>query len=129
MAGGKQPYAIARVDGQLLAFAGVWVGWRAPNGTALRTFTILTTAANGVMRTLHDRTPVVLEPATWPVWLGEDTGDALALMQPAADDVLHLWPVCRAMNNVRNNGAELLDRSDDPRGPLPSDAPARANPA
>jgi putative SOS response-associated peptidase YedK len=60
MPDGKQPYAIARADGAPLAFAGLWEGWRAPDETVLRTFTILTTAANGTMRALHDRTPVVL---------------------------------------------------------------------
>ncbi len=50
-------------------------------------------------------------------------------MRPAGDDVLHLWPVSRAVNSVRNNGAELLDRVDDPNAPPPSDAPAGANPA
>jgi hypothetical protein len=49
-------------------------------------------------------------------------------MRPAGDDVLHLWPVSRAVNNVRNNGGELLDRIDDPQT-TPSDAPAGANPA
>lgn len=129
MQDGKQPYAIARRDGVPLAFAGIWEGWRAPDGETLRTFAILTTAANATMRQLHERMPVILEEETWPVWLGEVEGDALSLMQPAANHVLELWPVSRAMNNVRNNGAELLDRIDDPHAPPPSDAPAGANPA
>jgi putative SOS response-associated peptidase YedK len=128
MADGKQPYAIARQDGTPMAFAGLWEGWRAPDGTAMRTFAILTTAANTTMSILHDRMPVVLEEDHWPVWLGETDSDAPALMRPAADDVLHLWPVSRTVNSVRNNGAELLDRIDDPLAPSPSDAPAAANP-
>ena len=73
--------------------------------------------------------PVILEPDAWAVWLGEDTAAAMRLMRPAADDVLHLWPVSRAVNSVWNNGAELLDRVDDPNAPPPSDAPAGENPA
>jgi len=34
-------------------------------------------------------------------------------MQPAAEDVLCLGPVSRAVNSVRNNGVALLDRIDD----------------
>ena len=49
MADGKQPYAIARQDGALLAFAGLWEGWQSPEGETLRTFVILTTSANGTM--------------------------------------------------------------------------------
>jgi putative SOS response-associated peptidase YedK len=125
---GKQSYAIARQDGSPLAFAGVWEWWKAPDETLLRSFAILTTSANTTMRVLHERMPVILEPDAWPVWLGEDSGAAADLMRPAADDTLHLWPVSRAVNSVRNNGAELLDRVDDPNAPPPSDAPAGANP-
>jgi len=74
MADGKQPYAIARTDGAPLAFAGLWEGWRSPDGETLRTFDIITTSANADMAGLHDRMPVVLEAAAWPVWLGEAGG-------------------------------------------------------
>ena len=95
----------------------------------MRSFAILTTSANATMRVLHERVPVILEEQNWPTWLGEAEGDAVGLMQPASDDVLQLWPVSRAVNSVRNNGAELLDRIDDPAAPPPSDAPAGVNPA
>ena len=63
--GGKQPYAIARQDGQPMAFGGLWEGSKWPDGTVLRTFTIITTNANSMMGDLHDRMPVILEPADW----------------------------------------------------------------
>lgn len=106
-ADGKQPYAIARTDGAPLAFAGLWEGWRSPDGTVLRSFAILTTSANTTMRVLHERMPVILEAADWPAWLGEG-GDWTALMRPAADSAVWMWPVSRAVNNVRNNGPALL---------------------
>ena len=101
----------------------------APDGEVLRTFAILTTSANGTMSQLHERMPVILEPDDWLIWLGEVEGNAPGLMHPAADNVLHLWPVSRAVNSVRNNGADLLDRIDDPAAPPPSDAPAGEDPA
>jgi hypothetical protein len=91
----------------------------------MRTFAILTTSANGTIQQLHKRMPVSLRPA----WLGEVGGDVPALMGPAADDVLNLWPVSRKVNSVRNNGADLLDRIDDSDAPPSSDAPAGDNPA
>lgn len=129
MPDGKQPYAIARTDGKPLAFAGLWEGWRAPDGWVLRTFAIVTTAANALMRKLHDRMPVILEEAAWPAWLGEVEGDPASLLQPGNDGVLQLWPVSRAVNNVRNDDPDLLDRLDDPAAPPPSAAPAGSNPA
>jgi putative SOS response-associated peptidase YedK len=107
--GGKQPYAIARQDGQPMAFAGLWEGFKWPDGTVLRTFTIITTYANEVVGELHDRMPVILEPEDWPTWLGEVTGDPAGLLKPAGDDVLKVWPVSKQVNSPRNNGAELLE--------------------
>jgi putative SOS response-associated peptidase YedK len=122
MEDGKQPYAIARVDGQPMAMAGLWEGWRAPDGEVLRSFAILTTAANDTMSVLHERMPVILEPANWSTWLGEDGADPLGLMKPAGNDVLRMWAVSRAVNSVRNNGAELLDGIDDPAFDSKSDS-------
>jgi putative SOS response-associated peptidase YedK len=129
MADGKQPYAIARRDGAPLVFAGVWEGWRDPAGEVLRSFTIVTTAANDDMAPLHDRMPVILEADAWPVWLGEVPGDYAALLRPSPAGTLRLWPVSRAVNNVRNNGPELLDRIGDPHAPIPGDAPPGENSA
>ncbi len=112
-----------------MAFAGLWEGWRAPDGKVLRTFAIITTSANATMRQLHDRMPAILEEGDWLAWLGEAPSDPGSLLRPAADGVLQLWPVSRAVNNVRNNGADLLDRLDDPAAPPPSQAPAGLNPA
>lgn len=126
---GKQPYAIARHDGAPMAFAGLWEAWRDPAGEVLRTFTILTTTANATMSPLHERMTVILEPEDWPVWLGEAPGDPMALLRPAPEDTLRIWPVSRAVNSVRNNGAALLDPVDDPFAPPPSAAPPGVNPA
>jgi putative SOS response-associated peptidase YedK len=105
----KQPFAIARADGSPLAFGGIWESWTDPaSGDITRSFAIVTTEANATMATIHDRMPVVLEPADWPAWLGEEDGDAKALLRPAADGVLRTWPVSTDVNSVRHNGAALL---------------------
>lgn len=127
MPDGRQPYSIARRDGAPVTFARIWEGWRDPAGDVMRTFAILTTAANTTMRQMHERMPVILEPDNWTAWL-DDARLAVNLMRPADDGVLHLWPVSRAVNSVRNNGTDLLDRVDDPHAPPPSDAPPGANP-
>jgi len=107
--GGKQPYAIARQDGQPIAFAGLWESFRWPDQTVTRSFTILTTTPNAEMAELHDRMPVILEKQGWPVWLGEVEGDHVALMQPAPDGLLRTWQVDRRVGSPRNNGLELLE--------------------
>ncbi len=103
----KLPWAIARSDGAPLVFAGLWEGWRGTDGTVLRTFTIVTTQANEALRRLHVRMPVILEEATWPLWLGEVDGEVADLLRPSAAE-LRVWRVDTAVNNVRNDRADLL---------------------
>jgi putative SOS response-associated peptidase YedK len=106
VANGKQPYAIARQDDEPMAFVALWEGFRWPDGNATRSFAIITTDANPDVAELHDRMPVILEPADWPVWLGE--GDPASLLHPSLAGTLCVWPVDRRVNSPRNNGPELL---------------------
>ncbi len=105
---GKQPYAVARQDGEPMALAGLRDGWRSPDGEVIRSFAIIVTSANATMAPIHDRMPVIVKPADWPAWLGETEGDPAALLRPAAEGVLQVWAVGRAVNSPRNNGPELL---------------------
>ncbi len=106
--GDKQPFAIARQDGAPLALGAIWEGWRSEDGAVIRSFAIITTAANAEMSQFHDRMPLMLEPADWPLWLGESGGDAADLLRPAAEGRLTAWPVSSRVNSPRNNDADLL---------------------
>ena len=114
---GKQPWAFARADGEPLALAGLWEGWRDPAGEIRRTFTIATTAANGFMSRIHDRMPVILEPDAWSIWLDEEPDDPTALLRPAAENVLRSWPVSRDVNSPRHNRPDLFDQVELPIEP------------
>ncbi len=105
---GKQPSAIARQDGQPMAFLGPWEGYRWADDTITRTFTSVTTTANAVVAGLHDPMPVILEPGLWPAWLGEADGDPAYLRRPAPDGMLRSWPVSRRVDTPRNNATDLL---------------------
>jgi putative SOS response-associated peptidase YedK len=91
-----------------MVFAGLWEGWRGTDGTVMRTFTIVTTSANATLRPLHERMPVVLEPPDWTAWLGETETDPTVLLRPSAAD-FRVWRVGKAVNNVRNDSAALLE--------------------
>lgn len=106
--GAKTPFAIARADGQMLALAGLWEWWKAPDGSLLRSFVILTTAANDTLRPLHARMPAVIEPEDWPLWLGEAAGDPARKLRPSAA-AFRIWQVSTAVNNVRNDGPALAE--------------------
>ena len=99
--GPKQPHHIARADGGAMAFAGLWERWdRAPDGRPLVSCTILTTEANALVRPIHDRMPVILDPEDEGPWL--DVGDP-ARLRPISADALRANPVGRRVNDVRND--------------------------
>jgi putative SOS response-associated peptidase YedK len=109
----KQPMFIARADGEPVAFAGLWSVWRGParEHEPLRSATIITTTANSTVASIHGRMPAVLPESAWATWLDRDNDDleALsALLGPAPDDLLSVRPVSTEVNNVRNNGPQLL---------------------
>ena len=105
---GKVPFAVARVDGEPVAFAGIWDTWRTTDGQRLQTFATITTDANKLLAQIQDRMPVIIERVDWPLWLGEADGDVAALLRPTAEDVLRFWPVDKKVGNVRNDGPELI---------------------
>jgi putative SOS response-associated peptidase YedK len=117
----KQPYLVRRRDGAPLALAGLWEVWRGPEGAdgagRLTSCVIVTTDANELLRPVHDRMPVVLERDVWDTWLDPDNDDLdelQALLTPAAEDVLELVPVGTRVNDVRNDGPDLVDPVEEP---------------
>jgi len=123
----KQAYAVALASGEPMALAGLWEGWRAPDGTILRSFAIVTTDANPKLSALHERMPVVLHRDTWPLWLGEEpSGDPALLLKPAPVEDFSARPVAARVGNVRNDDAALVER-DPLATPLPGldDPPVR----
>jgi putative SOS response-associated peptidase YedK len=117
----RQPFAIVRRDGRPLALAGLWAGWHDQDtGEVVRSFTILTTGPNELMRPIHDRMPVVIPEPAWDRWLDPTRTDAPALAElkglliPADDGWLEVYPVSRRVNDVRNDDPTLLEPLAEP---------------
>jgi putative SOS response-associated peptidase YedK len=108
----RQPFSIGRRDGRPLVLAGLWSGWRDPStDTVRRTFTIVTTSPNETMAGIHDRMPVMLDDEVWDTWLDPalaDPGELIALLQPREGPQLDVRAVSQLVNNVRNDGPELV---------------------
>jgi putative SOS response-associated peptidase YedK len=114
--GTRQPHYFSRADGQPLAFAGLAERWRdknaGPDAPLIRSCTVITTSAGPDMSGIHDRMPVILDPATFDLWLdpaNEDVEEMRALLRaPPAGTLVH-HPVGTRVGNVRNNDAALLE--------------------
>lgn len=114
----KQPMYIHRSDGEPVALAGLWELWRPPQaGDAeedswFRSCTIITGEPNEKLAPIHDRMPVILPPSEWETWLDPANDDLEALgklLVPAPARLLEVHPVGTAVNNVRENGPELIE--------------------
>jgi putative SOS response-associated peptidase YedK len=133
----RLPWCFRPADGGLLVFAGLWEAWRAPRTGAggedagstnptggehdevagwhddwLLSCSIITTSANDIVATLHDRMPVVLQPSDHATWLEPtplDPGELGALLSPPPDGYLTGYRVGLDVNNSRLDGPRLVE--------------------
>lgn len=93
------------------AMAGLWAIWNDPEGEKISSFTILTREAEGAAAELHDRMPILLQPDTYAAWLDrgrDDPDDVREILQWHRARELSSFEVSTAVNNVRNEGPELI---------------------
>jgi putative SOS response-associated peptidase YedK len=111
-ASGKQPWFIRHRDGLPIGFAGLWESWRDPaSNQTMESCTIITVDASSALARIHDRTPAVIGPAAAGTWLDparHDTAALAALLAPVNGQEFQAYPVSRAVNSPRNEGAELI---------------------
>ncbi len=109
--GSKTPWFIARTDGLPLALAGIWDRWDGDPEQPLFSCSIITTAANPFMRDLHERMPVILEPADLTGWLARaaQSAELQARVTAPVTAELQAWPVSRAVNSPANDAPRLVE--------------------
>jgi len=93
------------------AFAGLWESWKG-SGSEIRSCTILTTEANGLVGEVHPRMPVILAPEDYGLWLDPDVREAeplLPLLNPYPDDVMEAYPVTRFVNSPSNDDQRCIE--------------------
>ncbi|MEU4085828.1 SOS response-associated peptidase [Streptomyces aureus] len=115
----KQPYFIHPEDDRVMALAGLYAYWRDRTvqqdddpAAWLMTCTIITTEATDAAGRVHPRMPLALTPEHYDAWLDpghQDADELRALLDQPAGGHLDARPVSTAVNNVRNNGPQLLD--------------------
>jgi putative SOS response-associated peptidase YedK len=113
----KQPFFIRPADGGMMALAGLYEIWRDPargedDPHRFRwTCTVLTTSAEDDLGHIHERMPLLVERERYDAWLDPTTSEPeqlLSLLVPAAPGRLQAYPVSTEVNDVRNNGPELV---------------------
>jgi putative SOS response-associated peptidase YedK len=77
---------LALADRSIMALAGLWETWRSPAAETVCSFTIITTEPNDLCAPLHNRMPVIVDPTSWPLWLGEEPAKPVDLKAMLAAD-------------------------------------------
>jgi putative SOS response-associated peptidase YedK len=109
---GKQPVYICMKDREPFAFAGLWEHWENQDGQAIESCTILTTEPNDLLKPIHNRMPVILDPKDYDLWLDPDVRDAgkvRRLLGPYPPADMTACPVSLRVNNPRNDDAVCIE--------------------
>jgi putative SOS response-associated peptidase YedK len=96
-------HAIAMKDGSPFGVGGLWENWQEPaTGEWIRTFAIITTYANELVADIHDRMPLILAPADYVRWLGDEP-DPSELMRPFPAEPMRVWPISTRVNKPEHD--------------------------
>ena len=105
----KQPYYLRMQDGEVFAFAGLWEHWQG-EGEVVESFTIIVGPPNELGAPIHDRMPVILDPASYDRWLEPQADPAAlaALLGPYPADAMEAYPVSRRVNRPANDDEQCI---------------------
>ena len=111
--GRKQPIYFTLRDHEPFAFAGLWERWVASDGHPVESCTILTTEPNALVLPVHDRMPLILEPAGYDAWLAHDSDperDLVPLFRPYSGGQMESYPVSPMVNSAEPDAPECIER-------------------
>ena len=107
---GKAQAALChRHEGSPFGIGGLWENWKDPtSGGWIRTFAIMTTAANEPVAEIHDRMPLIIAHADYERWLSDEP-DAHDLMRPYPAEPMRMWPISTRVNKPENDHSSILE--------------------
>ena len=109
--GNRQPHYITSDDERPMGIAGLWENWMGVDGSEMESAVIITTNANAEISKVHKRSPVVIAPKNYDLWLDCIDGtpaNALPLLVPSKAGFFRLRKVGTKVNSPANSGPELL---------------------
>ena len=81
----NKPYLIKHKENDIIAFAGL----QRLEENKERSFVIITAEAGRNLKTIHKRTPLVINPDNFPFWLGHDYEKACNILKPINQMSIH----------------------------------------
>ena len=107
----KQPWYFRMADDSPMCLAGLWETWKTPDGSELESFAVMTTSANKLVATIHERMPVILHPDSYNLWLSHNMHDPVLvqpLFQPFPDAGMAACKVSDLVNNPHNDSPACI---------------------
>lgn len=107
----KQPVYLRMNDGKPFAFAGLWELWSSPDGSEIRSCTIITTRPNALIEPIHNRMPVILSPDFYGLWLkpeDQPIAELNKLLEPYPANDMVAYPVSKLVNTPQYDTPELI---------------------
>jgi putative SOS response-associated peptidase YedK len=99
----------------------MWEAWKDPaTGEWLRTFCVVTTRANELVREIHTRMPAILKPEDYARWLSDEE-DPRDLLRPFPAEPLTMWPVSTRVNSHKNDDPSLIEPAQGADATAPPD--------
>ena len=104
-----QPYYFHSNTDDVLAIAGLWSFWLAPDGADVLSCSLLTREAEGGIARVHHRMPVVLDRSQYDAWLSPEANakDVADLIAGSRHD-FEAYRVSTRVNSVKNDDELLL---------------------
>ncbi len=104
------PYRFVTTNQEIFSFAGLWEEFDDTDGNNFHTFTIITVPSNGIVSTVHDRMPVILNKQTEALWLKTDnTQDALMqILEAYPENKMNLYTISPRISDLRVDVPSLI---------------------
>ncbi|PLS09458.1 SOS response-associated peptidase [Neobacillus cucumis] len=109
----KTPMRIKLKSNELFAMAGLWEGYKSPDGKMLYSCSVITTQPNELMKDIHDRMPVILTREDESTWLNPEMADInllKSLLVPFDEKLMDTYEVSSLVNSPKNNSIELIQQ-------------------
>ena len=106
--GRKHPWYLRPKDAGLFGLAGITELWNGARSVAL-----ITTEPNQLMKSIHDRMPVIVAADDYAAWLDAGNGDVSllkSLIRPYPADRMEAYPVSLRVNTPSNDDAALVEQ-------------------
>ena len=108
---GKVPMRIVLKNQTPFAFAGLWTEWISPAKEAIRSCTIITTEPNSLVKSIHNRMPVILSEEAELLWLDPLMNDSNVLKEvlvPFPAESMEAYPVSKLGNSPKNDNPACI---------------------